>query len=224
VISAVSVPADALNVPFVAPAATVTDAGTVSCALLVLRFTVVPPDGAAADKVTVQVVFALDRRYVAVQFTADTTVAGSTVSVAAFVDAPADAVIVTVVGDVPESAPTAALKVPDEDPAGIVTEADTVTMVELLVKATGTAADAGAVRATVHGTEEFDAAVEGLQLTDNSDAGAGITVNTLLTEDPFHAAVIPTVVDAVTAVVVAVNVPVVFPAATVTVAGVVTAA
>jgi hypothetical protein len=45
----------AWNVVVVAPAATVTDVGTVNAALLSEMATVVPPVGAVRDKVTVQV-------------------------------------------------------------------------------------------------------------------------------------------------------------------------
>ena len=51
----VIVPAVAVKVAVVAPAATVTEAGTVNNALLLDSGTATPPDGAAPDKVTVQV-------------------------------------------------------------------------------------------------------------------------------------------------------------------------
>ena len=53
---AVSVPAFALKVPDADPAATVTEDGTVNAAELLLRATAVPPEGAALDNETVQVV------------------------------------------------------------------------------------------------------------------------------------------------------------------------
>jgi hypothetical protein len=49
------VPAVAVNVLVVAPAATVTEAGTVRSPLLLDSETAAPPTGAAADMVTVQV-------------------------------------------------------------------------------------------------------------------------------------------------------------------------
>src|SRR5215472_13357584 len=52
----VKLPAVALKVAEMAPAATVTDAGTVTTAVLLLRPTAAPPFGAAWVKVTVQVV------------------------------------------------------------------------------------------------------------------------------------------------------------------------
>jgi hypothetical protein len=52
----VKLPAVAVKVAEVAPAATTTDAGTVTTAVLLLRPTEAPPAGAAWVKVTVQVV------------------------------------------------------------------------------------------------------------------------------------------------------------------------
>jgi hypothetical protein len=52
---AIEAPAVALKVPLVAPAATVTDAGTVSRVLLLASVTRLPPVGAAWDSVTVHV-------------------------------------------------------------------------------------------------------------------------------------------------------------------------
>ena len=63
----VMVPAVAVNVFVVAPAATVTEAGTVRRLLLLVSETVAPPAGAAADNVTVQVEVALLARLVSVQ-------------------------------------------------------------------------------------------------------------------------------------------------------------
>ena len=53
----------ALKVAVVAPAATVTDAGTVSKVLLLARVTLDPPVGAAVFKVTVQLAAALALRF-----------------------------------------------------------------------------------------------------------------------------------------------------------------
>ena len=63
----VIVPAVAVNVLVVAPAATVTEAGTERSPLLLDSEIVAPPAGAAADKVTVQVDVALLARLVSVQ-------------------------------------------------------------------------------------------------------------------------------------------------------------
>ena len=185
-----SVPASPLKDAFVAPAATSTDAGTVNLVVLLLSFTVAPPVAAGADKVTVQLVLAPDRRYAAVQSSVEITAAGLTVRVVVFVDPLADAVTVTVAADVPETVPTVALNVANDDPAGIATEAGTVTIVELLFNATDNTAADGADIVIVHGTNEFGATAEELQLTDESTAAAGVTVKVVPTDDPFHVAVI----------------------------------
>lgn len=60
--AALTVPAVALKVADVAPAATVTDAGTVTAELLLDKATADPPDGAAPESVTVQVELPPDDR------------------------------------------------------------------------------------------------------------------------------------------------------------------
>ena len=62
----------ALKVAVVAPAATVTDAGTVRLELLLDRVTLAPPVGAALVKVTVQVLEELDPRLVGLQVSEET--------------------------------------------------------------------------------------------------------------------------------------------------------
>lgn len=64
---AVTEPAVAVNVAVVALAATVTEAGVVRAVLLSEIVTTEPPDGAAADNVTVQVVVAPEPRLVGLQ-------------------------------------------------------------------------------------------------------------------------------------------------------------
>ena len=66
------VPAVALNVPVVAPAAIAIEAGTVRIALLSETATTLPPAGAALLKVTVQVLVPSDTRAVGVQSKDDT--------------------------------------------------------------------------------------------------------------------------------------------------------
>jgi hypothetical protein len=61
------VPAVAVKVAVVAAAATVTEAGTVKELLLSAIVTVVPPVGAAFERVTVQVLVPLEFRLVGVQ-------------------------------------------------------------------------------------------------------------------------------------------------------------
>jgi hypothetical protein len=69
---AIVVAAVALNVAVVDPAATVTEVGTVSAALLLESVTADPPAGAACVKVTVQLLTALCPRLVGLQATPDT--------------------------------------------------------------------------------------------------------------------------------------------------------
>ena len=69
---AIEAAAVALNVVVVAPAATVTEAGTVSEALLLASGTFDPPAGAVCVSVTVQVLTALWARLVGLQATVET--------------------------------------------------------------------------------------------------------------------------------------------------------
>ena len=64
----------ALNIAVVEPAGTVTDAGTVSEALLLASVTLDPPAGAFWVSVTVQVLTALCPRVVGLHVTADTKI------------------------------------------------------------------------------------------------------------------------------------------------------
>src|SRR5689334_8094731 len=73
-------PAVALNVAEVAPAATLTEAGTLSSVLLDDRLTAAPPDAAAVVKVTVQLLTAPDDMLGGVHWSADTVAGGVTVS------------------------------------------------------------------------------------------------------------------------------------------------
>jgi hypothetical protein len=63
----------ALKVADVAVAATVTEAGTLSVALVLVRVTVAPPVGAVSDKVTVQALEELDPRLVGLQTREETS-------------------------------------------------------------------------------------------------------------------------------------------------------
>jgi hypothetical protein len=72
----------ALKVAVVAPAATVTDAGTVSSALLLASVTLEPPVGAVWVRVTVHVLMALCPRLVGLQATLETSTGASRLIVA----------------------------------------------------------------------------------------------------------------------------------------------
>ncbi len=70
------------NVFVVAPAATVTEPGTVAAALLLVNATTAPPAGAAALSVTVPVLFAPPGTAVGLTLTPTRAAGGFTVSVA----------------------------------------------------------------------------------------------------------------------------------------------
>lgn len=82
----VIVPRDAVNVEEVLPAATVTDAGTVSDALLLEMVTALPPVGAAWLKVIVQVLEEPEFTLVGLQ-TNDETNTGATKLIVVVIDA-----------------------------------------------------------------------------------------------------------------------------------------
>jgi hypothetical protein len=71
----------ALNVPVVAAAATVTDAGTVSVGLVLVRVTFAPPAGAALVSVTVQVLDALCPRLAGLHKSDDTSTGATRLTV-----------------------------------------------------------------------------------------------------------------------------------------------
>ena len=79
---AIEAAAVALNIAVVAPAATVTDAGTVSEALLLASVTLDPPVGAVWFSVTVQVLTALCPRLAGMQATPETSTGASRLIVA----------------------------------------------------------------------------------------------------------------------------------------------
>jgi hypothetical protein len=79
---AIDAAAVALKVAVVAPAVTVTDAGTMSEVLLLTSVTVAPPAGAVWVSVTVQVPTALCPRLAGLQATADTRTGASRLTVA----------------------------------------------------------------------------------------------------------------------------------------------
>jgi hypothetical protein len=72
----------ALKVADIAAAATVTDAGTVSVVLVLVRTTAAPPVGAACVRVTVQVVAALGPRLAGLQASEETSTEAVRVMVA----------------------------------------------------------------------------------------------------------------------------------------------
>ena len=71
----------ALNVPVVAAAATVIDAGTLSVLFVLVSVTLAPPAGAALLSVTVQVLEAFGPRLVGLQATDETSTEATRVTV-----------------------------------------------------------------------------------------------------------------------------------------------
>src|SRR5277367_2992877 len=116
----------ALKVAVVAPAATVTEAGTVSSALPLASVTPDPPAGAALFSVTVQVPTALCPSVAGRQARPETSTAGAVSEMVADCElAPSVAVTVALWLDGMEAA-AVALKVAVVAPAATVTEAGTV--------------------------------------------------------------------------------------------------
>ena len=91
---AIEAAAVALKVAVVAPADTVTDAGTMSEALLLARITLDPPVGAVWVRVTVQVLTALCPRLVGLQAKVETRPGASRLMVAVWELVPRVAVTV----------------------------------------------------------------------------------------------------------------------------------
>ena len=91
---AMTAAAVAENVAIVAPAAIVTDAGTVRAALLLASVTEEPPAGAACVRVTVQVPTALCPRLAGLQATPETRMAATRLTVAVWELEPSEAVTV----------------------------------------------------------------------------------------------------------------------------------
>ena len=122
-----------VNVAVVAPATTVTDAGTVALALLLERVTLRPPVGAAPLMVTVPVEELPPTTEVGLRTTPETA-GGVMVSVAVFELLPNVAVIVDVVVEATVLVET--VNVPVVEPAATVVDAGTVADPELLVRVT----------------------------------------------------------------------------------------
>jgi len=81
----IAIAVDAVKVAVVAPAATVTDPGTVSAAPVSDKVTTAPPAGAAFVKVTLQVLAAFGPRLVGLHASDDTST-GATRLTAAFAE------------------------------------------------------------------------------------------------------------------------------------------
>jgi hypothetical protein len=210
-----------VNVALVAPAATVTLAGTAAPDTLLERETTAPPLGAAPLSVTVPIDVDPPFTVAGLSATEDsaTAVAGFTVSKVVSVVPPYEAEMVTGVTTVTELVVT--VNVALVAPAATVTLAGTAAPDALLERET-TAPPLGAapLSVTVPVDDDPPFTVAGLSATEDSAAAvAGFTVSEAVFVVPLYEAEMVTGVAAVTALVVTVNVALVAPAATVTLAG-----
>ena len=209
----------AVNVPVVAPAATVTEAGTVTAALPEERATTRPPAGAALVIVTVPV-----------ELTPPATVAGlkdSALITGAVTVRVAVAVVplkVAEMVDVPLSGRVVTVNVPVELPAATVTLVGTVAteVFDDVSVTTSPPVPAGLERVTVPVEGVTPATVVGL--SEREATVEAVTVSVLVTVVVPVVAETTTGVDVATAEVLAVKLADVAPAATVTEPGTVTAA
>jgi hypothetical protein len=205
-----------------APAATVTDAGTVAAAVFEEEsVTAAPPAAAMPVSVTVPVELVPPSTLAGARVT-DVSAAGVTVSVAVWVTPAQTAVIVTEVEEATPSVVT--VKVFVEAPAGTVTEAGTVAAPVFEEDSVTTTPPAGAGPVSVTVPVELLPPTTLAGATLAAERAGGVTVRTAVFVTPAETPVIVTDVEAATARDVTVNVAVVAPAATVTAAGTVAAA
>ena len=171
VLSAVMVEAVAEKVAEVAPAATVTEAGTVSAALLSERETTAPPVGAALLRVTVQVAEALEVSEAGLQERLEGTVLVTRPMEKVTEEPESDAVMTAVLLVVIVEA--VAEKVAEVAPAATVTEAGRVNKALFLDReTTAPPTGAGLLRATVQVLPAPEVRVAGVQLRPVSRVGA----------------------------------------------------
>ena len=169
---AIEAAAVALKVAVVAPAPTVTEAGTVSEALLLASVTLDPPVGAVCVSVTVQVLTALCPRLVGLQATLETSTGAKRLIVAVCELVPSVAVTVAL-WLLAIVAAAVALKVAVVAPAATVTEAGTVSDALLLASVTlDPPVGAVCVSVTVHVLTALCPRLVGLHATLETSTGA----------------------------------------------------
>jgi hypothetical protein len=211
------VPVVTVNVPVVAVAATVTDAGTVKVELVFVSVTLAPPVGAALVSVTVQVLEELGPRLLGLQDRADTRT-GATRLTVVFAEVLLYAAV-TVALELLAIVPVVTVKVPVVADAGTVIEAGTVKVELVFVKVT-LAPPVGAawVKVTVQVLDELGPRLLGLQDSAETETGA-VRVTVVFAELLLYVAVIAALELAVRTPVVTLNVVEVDAAGTVTDAG-----
>lgn len=210
-----------VNVDDVAPANTVTLAGTTSLELFDVNVTTEPPVGAGASSVTVPIDVPPPRTLVGSNVTLASADDGVMVSTVVTVAVPSFAVTVAEVAAV--TAVVVAVNVANEAPAGTVTLAGTTALVELDVNVTiDPPVPACPVSVTVP-IEGFPPRTEAGAI-ETLSSEAGVIVRLAVADWSLEVAVITAEVLAATPVVVIVNVAVVAPLGTVTNAGTTAAA
>jgi hypothetical protein len=229
VVEAVTDPVVMVKVALVAPDATVTLAGTVATAVLLLvSVTTAPPDGAALVSLTVPCDAVPPTTLVGLAASDDNDAGGGgadTVKTALRAAPPNAPLMVAGVEAVTDTVVT--VKVALVAPDATMTFAGTLATAGLLLVSVTAAPPDGA--ALVSLTVPFDAVppttLVGLTASDDNDAGGGgaVTVNTAVRLAPPDVPPMVTDVDEVTDAVLTVKVALVAPAATVTLAGTVAA-
>src|SRR5580658_10739052 len=171
-------------------AGTVTDAGTVSDALLLESPTALPPDGAAWLSVTVQVLAAPEFTLVGVQASAETSVGATRLKVALCEELPK--VAVTVPDWLVVIAAAVALKVAEVLFAGTVTDAGTMSAVLLLESPTALPPNGAAwLRVTVQVLAAPEFTLVGVQASAETSVGAIRFKVALCEELPKFAVTVP---------------------------------
>jgi hypothetical protein len=157
-------PAVAVKLAAVAPAATVTEAGVVSRVLLSEMVTTVPPLGAAALSVTVQMLEAFEARLVGLQVRLESTTEGACRAMAAEREL-LPRVAVTVADCAVVMVPAVTVKLAEVAEAATVTEAGVVSRVLLSERVTTVPPlGAAALNLTVQVLEALEARLVGLQV------------------------------------------------------------
>jgi len=186
-----TVPAVAVKLAVVAPAVTVTEAGTVSAALFEESPTEAPPVNAAEDNVTVQVVVAAEATELG-EHDRPETAGGGGVTVTVAVALPFN-VAVTVTVWLLATLPAVAVKFAVVAPAVTVTEAGTVSAALFEERPTADPpVDAARDRVTVQVEVEPDATEFGEQDKPETAGAGGVTVTEVVAV-PFNVAVTVTV-------------------------------
>jgi len=209
-----------VNVPFVAPAATIAVAGTVAAALPDVKLTVKPPVGAGPLRVIVPVDVVPPVTLAGLRLRADTTGA---VMARLAVDEFVPIVAVMVADALAVTAVVAMLNVPVVEPEATVTEAGTVALVLFEASVTVVPPVGAAVLIVTVPVLAVPPTTE-LGLTPTVTPTPGVTVKMAVEAVPCSEALIVDGVLVDTSTVVTVTVEVVLPAGTVTLAGIVATA